>query len=201
MLQRNKTMKYLLIAIILFPVFARAKTPKLNLTLAHNSPAEEKRKEQIERLAANYDLEKYTITRDIVIDQQAINHSAPVLTLNLRFLDNDDRALSAYVHEQAHWVLMERHRGEVREMLPELKRMFPDLPIAAPQGDGNEGTSYIHLVVLMLEWQALENLIGADRARGVMEFKRQDHYKALYSTVMENRPQMEKFLRRYNVKW
>jgi hypothetical protein len=197
----NKTMKYLLIAIVLLPVFAQAKTPKLNLTLAHNSPAEEKRKEQIERLAANYDLEKYTITRDIVIDQQAINHSAPVLTQNLRFLDNDDRALSAYVHEQAHWVLMERHRGEVREMLPELKRMFPDLPIAAPQGDGNEGTSYIHLVVLMLEWQALENLIGIDRARTVMEFKRQDHYKALYSTVMENRPQVEKFLKHYNVKW
>lgn len=194
-------MKYLLIAIVLLPVFAQAKTPKLNLTLAHNSPAEEKRKEQIERLAAKYDLEKYTITRDIVIDQQAINHSAPVLTQNLRFLDNDDRALSAYVHEQAHWVLMERHRGEVREMLPELKRMFPDLPIAAPQGDGNEGTSYIHLVVLMLEWQALENLIGADRAGAVMKFKRQDHYKALYATVMENRQQMEKFLKRYSVKW
>jgi hypothetical protein len=197
----NKTMKYLLIAIVLLPAFAQAKTPKLNLTLAHNSPAEEKRKEQIERLAANYDLEKYTITRDIVIDQQAINHSAPVLTQNLRFLDNDDRALSAYVHEQAHWVLMTRHRGEVRGMLQDLKSMFPDLPIAAPQGDGNEGTSYIHLVVLMLEWQALENLIGVDRARTVMEFKRQDHYKALYSTVMENRPQVEKFLKHYNVKW
>jgi len=30
---------------------------------------------------------------------------------------------------------------------------------------------------------------------------RADHYKALYATVMENRPQMEKFLKRYNVKW
>jgi hypothetical protein len=201
MVRGNKPMKYFLIAIILFSTCAQAKTPKLNITLAHNSPAEEKRKEQIERLAAKYDLEKYTITRDIVIDQQAMNHSAPVLTQNLRFLDNDDRALSAYVHEQAHWLLMERHRGEAREMLPELKRMFPDLPIAAPQGDGNEGTSYIHLVVLMLEWQALEDLLGGDRARAVMEFKRQDHYKALYATVMENRPQMEKFLKRYNVKW
>jgi hypothetical protein len=86
-------------------------------------------------------------------------------------------------------------------MLPELKRMFPGLPIAIPQGDGNEGTSYIHLVVLMLEWQALENLIGVERARAVMEFKRQDHYKALYATVMENRVQMEKFLKRYSVRW
>ena len=194
-------MKYLLIAIAMLPLLAPAKTPKLNIKLEHNSPAEQKRKEQIERLAAQNDLEKYTITRDLVIDQQAINHSAPVLTQNLRFLDNDDRALSAYVHEQAHWLLMERHRGEAREMIPELKRMFPNLPIAPPQGDGNEGTSYVHLVVLMLEWQALEDLIGAKRARAVMDFKRQDHYKALYATVMDNRQQMEKFLKHYNVKW
>ena len=34
-----------------------------------------------------------------------------------------------------------------------------------------------------------------------MEFKRQDHYKALYANVMDNRQQMEKFLKRYSVKW
>src|SRR6476620_5014897 len=163
-------MKHSLIAIMLLSIFVPAKTPKLNISLAHGSQGEQKRKEQIERLAAQYDLERYTITREIVIDQQAMNHSAPVLTQNLRFLDNDDRALSAYVHEQAHWVLMTRHRGEVRGMLEDLRRMFPDLPIAVPQGDGNEGTSYVHLVVLMLEWRALEDLIGAERARAVMEF-------------------------------
>jgi len=196
-----KELKYLLIAMLMLPVLAPAKTPKLNIKLAHNSTAELERKAQIERLASHYDLEKYTITRDLVIDQQAMNHSAPVLTQNLRFLDNDDRALSAYVHEQAHWLLMERHRGEARDMIPELKIMFPNLPIAAPQGDGNEGTSYTHLLVLMLEWQALEDLIGTGRARAVMDFKRKDHYKALYATVMDNRPQMEKFLTGHNVKW
>ena len=194
-------MKHLLIGILLLPILAQAKTPKLEITLAHGSQLEQQRKEQIERLAAQYDLEKYTITRNIVIDQQAMNHSSPVLTQNLRFLNNDDRALSAYVHEQAHWLLMERHRGKAREMLPELKRMFPNLPIAVPQGDGNEGTSYIHLVVLMLEWQALEDLIGAKPSRDVMEFKRQDHYEALYATVIENRAMMEKYLKRNNVKW
>jgi hypothetical protein len=156
---------------------------------------------QIERLAAQYDLEKYTITREIIIDQQAMNHSAPVLTQNLRFLDNDDRALSAYVHEQAHWLLMKQYRGKAREMLPELKGMFPNLSIAVPQGDGNENTSYADLVVLMLEWQALEDLIGVERSKVVMEFKRQDHYKALYATVMEHRVQMEGFMNRHHVKW
>src|SRR6476661_1220751 len=116
-------MKHLVLAILLMSVCVSAKTPKLNITLKHDSAGEQKRKEQIERLAEKYDLAKYTITRDLVIDQQALNHSSPVLTQNLRFLDNDDRALSAYVHEQAHWVLMTRHRGEVRGMLEDLRRM------------------------------------------------------------------------------
>src|SRR5439155_16429116 len=47
-----------------------------------------------------YSLNCYT--RDILIEQGATAHSMPVLTLNGRFLDDDDRALSQYVHEQGH---------------------------------------------------------------------------------------------------
>ena len=54
----------------------QAKTPQLNITLKHDSSGERQRKQQIERLADKYDLAKYTITRDIVIDQQAMNHSS-----------------------------------------------------------------------------------------------------------------------------
>ena len=198
-------MKIILFLLLFLPVLflpaVAAQTPQLNITLQHSSARERERKEQIERLAAKYDLKKYTITRDIEIDQTAMNHSAPVLTQNLRFLDNDDRALSAYVHEQGHWLLMTRHNGQARQMLPELIKMYPNIDITPPYGDGNQGTSYIHLVVLMLEWQALEDLIGVNRARAVMEFKRQDHYKDLYATVMTHRPEMEGFLKRYGVKW
>ncbi len=51
-------MKCLLMAIVLLPVFAQAKTPKLNITLQHNSPAEQKRKEQIERLATKRSMQR-----------------------------------------------------------------------------------------------------------------------------------------------
>src|SRR5438477_9114411 len=132
-------MKQAVLIVLVVSVCVSAKTPKLNITLKHDSAGEQKREEQIERLAEKYDLAKYTITRDIVIDQQAMNHSSPVLTQNLRFLDNDDRALSAYVHEQAHWLLMERHRGQAREMLPELIRTYPNIDITPPYGDGNQG--------------------------------------------------------------
>src|ERR1035437_5312860 len=104
---------------------AYAETPKLHVRTKHGGPGEEQRKEQVERLAKKYDLAKYTITRDIAIDRGAINHSMPVLTLNLRFLDNDDLALSAYVHEQGHWLLVERYRAENPQLFDDLQRNFP----------------------------------------------------------------------------
>src|SRR5437899_7772507 len=105
-MRKRKDLKKVLIiaAVALASSLTLAQTPKLNIKTKHGLPMEEQRKEQMERLARQYDLKKYTITRDIMIERGGMNHSYPVLTLNLRFLDNDDLALSAYVNDQARWV-------------------------------------------------------------------------------------------------
>ena len=90
-----------------------------------------------------------------MIETGAINHSSPVLTLNLRFLDNDDLALSAYVHEQGHWVLMTRNRMDNPLLFEDLERNFPNLGYARPDGDCERKSSYFHIAVCMLEWQAM----------------------------------------------
>ncbi|HME11319.1 MAG TPA: hypothetical protein VKF79_00560 [Candidatus Acidoferrum sp.] len=178
-----------------------AETPKLNIRTAHGYPLEEQRKEQMERLAKQYDLVKYTITRDIVIERGAMNHSTPVLTLNLRFLDNDDLALSAYVHEQGHWLLLERFRAENPALLDDLEQTFPGLEYRQPQGDGDLRSSYYHIAVCMLEWQAMEELTGERRARKVIDWKQQDHYTAIYKILLQQRAQVEAVLNRHAVKW
>jgi len=161
----------------------------------------EQRKEQMERLAKQYDLKNYTVTRDILIERRAMNHSYPVLTLNLRFLDNDDLALSAYVHEQGHWVLMERHRADNPAFFEDLQRTFPNMESRVPDGDGELRSSSFHIAVCMLEWQAMEDLVGAERARKVIEWKKGDHYKAIYSTLLNHREQVESVLNTHGVKW
>jgi len=189
------------VAAALAASLASAQTPKLNIKTKHGFPMEEQRKSQMERLAKQYDLKKYTITRDILIERGAMNHSSPVLTLNLRFLDNDDLALSAYVHEQGHWVLMERHRDDNPALFEDLQRTFPNMEIRVPDGDGELRSSYFHIAVCMLEWQAMEELAGAERARKVIEWKQGDHYKAIYATLLNHREQVESVLGRHEMNW
>jgi hypothetical protein len=202
-LPRRKCIKRILVfaAIALPATLVEAQTPKLNIKTKHGFPMEEQRKEQMERLAKQYDLKKYTITRDILIERGAMNHSYPVLTLNLRFLDNDDLALSAYVHEQGHWVLMERHRADNPALFEDLQRTFSNMDTRVPDGDGELRSSYFHIAVCMLEWQAMEDLVGPERARKVIEWKQGDHYKAIYATLLNHREQVEDVLGRHGVQW
>jgi hypothetical protein len=189
------------VAITLLASVLAAETPKLNIKTKHGLPMEEERKQQMERLAKQYDLSKYTITRDIVIERGVISHSSPVLTLNVRFLDNDDHALSVYLHEQGHWVLMERHRPNNRALLEDLQQAFPNLHYGRPEGDGELRSSYFHIAVCMLEWQAMEELVGVGRARKVIEWEQADHYSAIYAIVLNHREQVESILNRHGVKW
>jgi hypothetical protein len=191
----------ILVALTLVSACASAQTPTLNIKTKNGLPGEEQRKEQVERLAKQYDLKKYTITRDILIERGAMNHSHPILTLNLRFLDNDDLALSAYVHEQAHWLLTDRFRMDNPTLFEDLHRTFPNLEIRVPVGDGELRSSYFHIAVCLLEWQAMEELVGPEHARKVVEWKQHDHYKAIYSIVLDQREQVESVLNRHGVKW
>jgi hypothetical protein len=49
------------------------------------------------------------------------------------FFDDDDLALSAYVHEQGHWLLTERNRFNNPQPLDDLRRTFPNLDYHMPR--------------------------------------------------------------------
>ncbi len=178
-----------------------AATPKLNIKLKNGTEVEQRKKEQIERLAQEYDLKKFTKTRDIIIEEGVRPHSSPVLTLNGRFPNNDDLALAVYIHEQGHWVLMGRLPRRNRELLADLYKVAPGLPSEYPQGSGSEIDTYYHLAVCMLEWQGLEELVGAERARKAIDFMKNDHYTAIYAAVIDHREELEKILKRHGVKF
>ena len=163
---------------------AGAAQDKFNITLKHGSAAEGQTRDQLLRLLKTYDVSKWTFTKTIVIEEQVIPHSHPVLTLSTRHLKDDELMLSSFVHEQMHWFL-EGKRKETEEAVKELRVMFPKVPSGSPEGGQDENSTYEHLLVNYLEYRADRELLGELKAREVMEFWTTDHYTWIYKTVLE----------------
>jgi hypothetical protein len=82
-----------------------------------------------------------------------------------------------------------------------LERAFPNLDFREPEGDGERKSSYFHIAVCMLEWRAMEDLVGPERAHKVIEWKQRDHYKEIYAILLNHRDEVESVLKRNGVSW
>ena len=152
--------------------------------------------QQMARLVGEYDLERWTFTREIVIESGAIPHSHPVLTLSTRGLDNDDASLATYIHEQLHWYLGS-YEDEVSAAKAALSEIYPDLPIRGGQGARNEDSNYLHLIVNALEYRAIEELFGTERALAVLDSYR--HYQALYDIILNDIERVEAVMAEHGI--
>ncbi len=178
-------MKFLLASLLALTLGAAARAQgKLDISLARGSKAEAQTKAQLQRLLGAYDLSAWIFTRSVVIDERAIPHSHPTLTLSARHLKDDELLLSTFVHEQLHWHLDQREK-ETEAAIKELRAMFPKVPAGHPEGARDERSTYLHLLVIYLEYRADRELMGELKARQVMEFWSKDHYTWIYKTVLE----------------
>jgi hypothetical protein len=157
---------------------------KIAISLAHGTSAELQTKEHSERLLKSYDLSKWIFTKSIIIDEKAIPHSHPTLTLHTRHLKDDELLLSTFVHEQAHWFVTQKDKDS-EAAVKELHAIFPTIPVGFPEGSNDERGNYIHLLVIYLEYRADRELLGELKARQVMDFWAKDHYTWIYKTVLE----------------
>ena len=156
----------------------------IDIALKQGSQEEEQTKAQLQRLLKTYELTKWIFTKAILIDEKAIPHSHPILTLSTRHLRDDELLLSTFVHEQSHWLLTQNHKN-TEEAKKELRVLFPGAPVKFPEGAADEESTYLHLIVIYLEYRADRELLGELKARQVMEFWAGDHYTWIYKTVLE----------------
>lgn len=142
---------------------------------------------QLEKLLETYDLSRWTFTRKVRIEHGVIPHSHPVLTLAAREA-SDDSLLATYVHEQIHWYLVE-HQEITDAVSATLAERYGELPVGYPDGARDAQSNYLHLIVNTLEYRALEELIGAERADAVFDDYR--HYRRLYDIVQNEIEEIE----------
>lgn len=170
--------------------------PAVKIDLAHGTERESQTKALLEQLLASYDLSKYTFTRHVVIEERAINHAFPVLTLNVRFAHSADELLSSYIHEQLHWHLRARGANQ-QEAIAELRRMYPGAPIGLPEGAETAISTYGHLVDCYEEIRADRVLIGPERTSAVITNK--GHYTWIYKTVLQDEARIAAVVRRHHL--
>jgi hypothetical protein len=142
-------------------------------------------RDQLRRLLRDYPLKPYLFTKEVVIQSGVIPHSHPVLTLNTRYLDNDIAQLATFVHEQFHW-FFDEHVGDnvIDAAVAELRTIFPNAPDSPPEGARGSRSTYMHLMVCTMEFEALASLVGRDRARD--QLSEWEHYKWVYRTVLKD---------------
>ena len=163
----NKTL-FLPVTIVLLTITSYAQG-KIDISLKNGSAGEIQTRDQLQRLLKTYDLSKWIFTKSILIDEKAIPHSHPILTLHTRHLKDDDLLLSTFVHEQLHWFLVQNDK-ETKEAMKDLRALFPKVPVGFPNGAEDEESTYLHLLVNYLEYRADRELLGELRAKQVMEF-------------------------------
>ena len=174
-----------------------AQAPAIKIELAHGTEREHRTRDTLQRTLAIYDLKKYTFTKRVVIEERAINHAFPVLTLNVRFANEPDDLLSSYLHEQLHWHLRDRESRQ-REAVAELRRWYPKVPVGLPEGADSEISTYGHLVDCYLEIVADRELIGPERTKVVVTNK--PWYTWIYSTILRDEDRIANIVNRYQLR-
>jgi hypothetical protein len=155
----------------------------LQISLANNTEAERATRDQLLRLLREYDVKPWLYTRQIVIDFRSIPHSHPVLTLHTRHLREDLHLLATFVHEQFHWLANQRANATAAA-IDEFRQRFPSAPVGNPTGARDQYSTYLHLVVCDLEYQAMTRLVGEQRARETLAST--THYTWIYDRVLND---------------
>ncbi|QSQ27216.1 hypothetical protein JY651_20880 [Pyxidicoccus parkwayensis] len=180
------------------PSATRAVAQSVEVSLVNGSVPEQQTREQLRRLLERFDVGRWTYTQAVQIDEQAIPHSHPVLTLHTRHLDSDMQLLSTYVHEQMHWFVDANPAGE-ESAKAELRGLYPTLPVGFPEGASDLQSSYLHLIVNYLEYAALQRLAGKETARSVFDFWANDHYRELYRIVLKDEARIRELVGRHGL--
>ena len=158
---------------------------EFNITLANNSETEQQAADLLNKILNTYDLGQWVWTKDIFIGDEARPHSHPVLTLSARSWNRESALLATFVHEQFHWYLDENLEAQ-EKIIAKLRKAYPEVPVGFPNGGRDEYSTYVHLIVCMFEYQAMEKLLWKEQARNSL--KKYRHYQWIYEKVLAEDP-------------
>lgn len=170
------------------------------ITLVHNNEKEQQAQNTLLTLFDTYCLDKWFYTETLQIEEGAISHSHPVLTIGLhpKHVRIPERLLSVYIHEQMHWFLcLETMDKPMDHAIAEFRGMFTAIPVGGTEGCRSEFSNYLHILVNTLEYQAMSELIGREAAKPL--FARIPFYTGVYKIVLEHEAEISEVMKKHNL--
>jgi 8-oxo-dGTP pyrophosphatase MutT (NUDIX family) len=135
---------------------------KPRITTAHGSEMEVRTAEFLRQLLDRYDVARWQFTDQVVIDEDAIPHSHPVLTLSTRVRGRSLTGLLAtYLHEQLHWYVNEEADPNAVAAMAACRELSPEVP-ADFDGARDAKSVYLHFLVVWLEFASLRKVAPGD---------------------------------------
>ena len=167
------------------------------IRLVKDTPQSIETKRILEGLVKKYDLSPYFFTTKIQIEQFAVPHDYPILTLNTRHNDDPDFLLSTFLHEEIHHFVNGPNKGKTQGAIKELHKKFLHVPIGGVEGGNDEDSTYLHLIVCWLELQADKKYLGDSRAYEVI--RKTDHYTWIYKQVLDQEKNIGSLIERHGL--
>ncbi len=155
--------------------------------LANGTGAEATTAAELRALLRQYNVEPWILTRRVLIDENQIAHSDPILTVNTGYQGKDLALLSTFLHEQLHW--LEETFPEFRAAMKDYEAVYPVVPSHSEGGARDRESTYRHLLVCDLEYQAMTAVVGERKARETLAAT--NHYQWIYDKVL-NDPKVRK---------
>jgi hypothetical protein len=191
-----------LLFIALFSVFSA--NAQVQITTVNGSPNELKIKSDLEALHNQFDLTPWIYTQKVQVDDGARTpHSHPILTMSTQpeYLASKTKLLSTYLHEQFHWHVIINGKPTKEAFRARIKEFFPNFKTRQPFGSGDAGGTLSHIIVCYLEYIALSELIGQDKA--LENISTNGYYTWVYETVgnLENREILDSLLAEFGLEF
>lgn len=169
---------------------------EINISLHAGTESEQKAKKQLEEILQQYDLSSWIFTQEVMIQAKVIPHSHPVLTLNTRYLGNNEGQLASFLHEQIHW-FVDADSVSTSKVIQEFRGMYLEVPVRGGEGARSEYSTYLHLLVCWLEFDALRQFIGEKKARTMLA--ESTFYRWIYKQVLEEGDRLEAVIRKHGM--
>lgn len=167
----------------------------VHIKLADSTASEIKTAKRLVQVLEEYDVDRWIYTDTVVIADRSIPHSHPVLTLNTRE-QSDLSLLAVFLHENIHWYLA-NHDERTSKAIQDLKNVFNDVPVGSPLGARSLKSTYLHLLVCYLEYDALRQVISQRAANAII--RRKKIYTWIYEQVLQHETMLSELIHKHNL--